>query len=95
MDFFFKTCGTFTYNETKKKTKKKPIMVKMFLLSLYLFDIVNTSKNSHASKMLGIVGICVNNFNEMFVGFKNTLRILRRPYNEQLIQFLFEYLHVK
>ena len=67
MDVFFKTCGTLTYNETKKK-RKTTIMVKMFLLSLYLLDIVNTSKNSHASKMLGIVGICVNNFNEMFVG---------------------------
>ena len=36
----------------------------MFLLSLYLLD---TSKTSHASKMLGIVGICVNYFNETLV----------------------------
>ena len=39
----------------------------MFLLSLYLLDIVNTSKTSHASKMLNIVGICVNNYNETVV----------------------------
>ena len=40
----------------------------MFLLSLYLFDIANTSsKTSHASKMLDIVGICVNNFKETLV----------------------------
>ena len=54
----------------RKKNEKKTIMVKMFLLSLYLLDIVNTSKNRHASKMLGIVSICFNNFNEMFVGLK-------------------------
>ena len=34
----------------------------MFLLSLYLLDIVNISKTNHASKMLDIVGICVNKF---------------------------------
>ena len=39
----------------------------MFLLSLYLLDIVNTSKTSHAFKMLDIVGICVNNFNKTLV----------------------------
>ena len=36
-------------------------MIKMFLLSLYLLYIVNTSKTSHVSKMLYFVGICVNN----------------------------------
>ena len=51
------------YNETKKGRRKK-LMIKMFLLSLYLLDIVNNSKTSHASRMLDIVGICVNNFNE-------------------------------
>ena len=55
---------------TKRKKTKKNIMVKTFLLSLNLLDIVNTSKNSHTSKMLGIVGICVNDFNELFVGLK-------------------------
>ena len=30
----------------------------MFLLSLYLLDIVNTSITSHASKMLDMGGIC-------------------------------------
>ena len=59
-------------------------MVKMFLLSLYLFDIVSTSKNSHASKMLGIVGICVKAaysvtfdlliLELMFLFFKNTVK---------------------
>ena len=38
----------------------------MFLLSLYLLDIVNISKTSHASKMLDIVGICVIHLNETF-----------------------------
>ena len=39
----------------------------MLLLSLYLLDIVNTSKTSHASKMLDIVGICVYILNETLV----------------------------
>ena len=42
-------------------------MIKMFLLSLYLLDIINTSKTSRASKMRGIVGICIINFNETLV----------------------------
>ena len=58
----------------------------MFLLSLNLLVIVYTSKNSRASKMLDIVGICVNNFNETLVLKK--MPYLRRPYNEQVIQFL-------
>ena len=35
-NLFFNTCGTFTYNETEKK-----ITIKMFLLSLYLLEIIN------------------------------------------------------
>ena len=56
-----------------------------------MLDVINTSKTCHASKMLDIVGICVNNFNETFFFFfflKKTLCILRRPYNEQVIRFL-------
>ena len=39
----------------------------MFLLTLYLLNIINTSKTSHAFKMLDIFGICVNDFNETLV----------------------------
>ena len=39
----------------------------MFLLSLYVLDIVNTSKTGHASKIFDIVRICVNNFNKTIV----------------------------
>ena len=60
IQFYFITCGTFTYNETQKQRK-------MLMLSLYLLDIVNTSRTSHASKMLDIVGMYVNTFNEMLV----------------------------
>ena len=42
----------------------------MFLFSLYLLDIVNASKTSHASKMLDVVCICVNNLNETLFFFK-------------------------
>ena len=56
----------------------------MFLLSLYLLDNVNTSKTTHVSTMLDIVGIYVN---ETLV-LKNLNAFLRRPYNEQVIQFL-------
>ena len=55
----------------------------MFLLSLYLLD---TSKTSHASKMLDIIGICVNNFNET-VTLKKLYAFLRRLFNEQVIHF--------
>ena len=48
-------------------SRKKKIMIKMFMLSLYLLYIVNTSKTCHVSKMLDIVGICVNSFNETLV----------------------------
>ena len=48
----------------RKKRRRKKIMIKMFLLSLYLLD---TSKTSHASKMLDIVGISVNYFNKTLV----------------------------
>ena len=81
MDFFSKPVGPLHITK-RKKPENKTLVVKTFMFSLYLLYIVNTSKNSHASKMLGIVGICVNNFNEIFVGKKKTLRILRRPYNE-------------
>ena len=36
-------------------------------MSLYLLDIVNTLKTSHASEMRDIVGICVIDFNETLV----------------------------
>ena len=42
-------------------------MIKMFLLSLYLLDIVNILKTRHASKMLDTVDIRVVNFNEKVV----------------------------
>ena len=49
--FFFKTCGTFTHNETKKKRKTK-IMIKNVPVEP---DIVNISKTSHASKVLTLL----------------------------------------
>ena len=56
-----------------------------------MLDIVNASKTSHASKMLDVVGICVNNLNETLFFFKKknkkTICILRRLYNEQVIHF--------
>ena len=62
----------------KKEKKKKDYDKKMFLLSLYLLDTVNTSKTSHASKFVDIVGrIYVINFNETLVKthfFKKTLQ---------------------
>ena len=45
----------------------------VYVEPIYLLDIFNTSKISHESKLLDIVGIWVNNFNEKFA-------YLRRPY---------------
>ena len=56
---------------TKRKEKRKKKIMITQIYSLYLLDIVNTSKTSHASKMLDIVGICVNNFNKTLVLNKN------------------------
>ena len=48
-------------------SRKKKIMIKMFMSSLYLLDIVNTSKICHVSKLHDIVGIYVNSFNVTLV----------------------------
>ena len=63
--------------------EKRDYDQKLFLLRHYLLDIVNTSENSHMSKMLNIVGISVDNFNETLVFLK------KRTYNEQVIHNLF------
>ena len=55
-----------------KQEKEKDNGQKMFLLNLYFFVIINTSKTSHESKILDKFGICVINFNEKLV-FKKTL----------------------
>ena len=75
--FFSKAVRLSHYNE-----KKDYIMIKNVSVELYLLDIVNTLKPSHASKMLDIVRICVDNINETLVC------VLRRPNNEQVIQCL-------
>ena len=60
-NLFFKTCWTFTYNETERKITIKNVPVEPISASY------RQSKTSHASKMLAIVGICVNTFNETLV----------------------------
>ena len=75
--FFFKIFGTFTYNEMKRNEETR-LLLKMFLLRLVLLDIVNTTKRSYASKMLDIVGICVNYFHKTLV-FKKTFMYFKKP----------------
>ena len=70
-----------------KQEKEKDNCQKMFLLNLYFFVIINTSKTSHESKMHDIFGICVINFNETLV-FKKLYAYLRSPLNEQVMKFL-------